>query len=159
MTVKECRDCLADRVSNAVAPPPGRPRPIVKDSGGRCATHWRLEKARRKKAAHEKRVQKVYGLPAGVYDRLHQYQSGRCALCRRSTGARKRLAVDHDHATGLAFGLLCGPCNKDVMGWSRRDVAFFVRCIQYLENPPARQLGIVAYHEDAPSPTDGIIGK
>lgn len=150
MTVRVCKDCLAEWIAvvGVNSGLPSKPRSIVEGSGGRCATHWRDEKKRRKTAAHEKRVQKVYGLPPGDYDRLYEAQGGKCAICRIATGVTKALAVDHDHETGLAYGLLCGPCNKDVMGRSRRDVAFFVRCIQYLDNPPARQLRIVAYHED-----------
>ena len=145
--VDYCKDCWPDGWPEAQLSR-SKLRPIVKGSGGRCATHWRTEKERRKKAAHENRVQKVYGLGPGVYDRLYRHQGGKCYLCQRATGARKKLAVDHDHETGLVYGLLCGPCNKDVMGWSRRDPAYFVRCIQYLDNPPARQLRIVAYHEE-----------
>lgn len=148
--MKICKDCRTEW--EALPEPKGpvtyRPRPIVPDSGSRCATHWRKEKARRKAVAHESRVQKTYGLAAGDYALLYQAQGGKCALCRRSTGARKKLAVDHDHETGLVYGLLCGPCNKDVMGWSRREFQFFHRCIEYLRNPPARQLGIIAYHEE-----------
>ena len=79
---------------------------------------------------------------------MYEFQGGTCALCRRATGARKRLATDHDHVTGLVYGLCCGPCNKDVLGISRRDIAYFERCIEYLRNPPAKQLGLVAYHEE-----------
>ncbi len=149
--MKICRDCATEweAVPEPKVPVTYRPRSIVEDSGGRCATHWRKERARRKEAAHERRMQKVYGLPPGVYDRVYQHQGGKCALCRRATGATKKLAADHDHQSGLFFGLLCGPCNKDVMGHSRRDIAYFVRCIQYLDNPPARQLRIVAYHEES----------
>lgn len=143
--MKACKDCLAE---NPVVPKVMRP--IVEKSGGRCATHWRKEKARRKKAAHEKRVQNVYGLSDGDYDALYIHQGGRCALCQRAKGLNRRLAVDHDHETGLVYGLLCAVCNKDVMGTaSRRDIAYFVRCIQYLQNPPARQLHITAYHKES----------
>lgn len=124
-----------------------RPRPIVKDSGTRCATHWRLEKARRKKAAHDKRVQKVYGLAEGDYDRLYEAQGGKCAICRRSTGASKKLAVDHDHRDGRARGLLCSPCNK-LLGHLRDDVDAVLRIYTYLSNSPASRLGIVAIHEE-----------
>lgn len=145
---RECKDCKSERLARGVPVPARAPRAIAKNSGGRCATHWRDEKGRRKKAAHERRVQQVYGLPPGVYDRLYEFQGGKCYICRRATGERKRLAVDHDHSTGLVYGLLCGPCNRDVLGHSRRDVAYFMRCIQYLRNPPARQLGVVAYHKE-----------
>lgn len=148
--MRVCRDCLAEWREKDPANRSARPptRPIVENSGGRCASHWRDEKKRRKDAAHEKRVQKVYGLPPGAYEMLYRHQGGRCAICQRSTGARKKLAVDHDHDTGLAFGLLCSPCNHDVLGWSRRQVEYFQRCIDYLRNPPAKQLRLVAYHEE-----------
>ena len=156
----QCKDCRAEQEAydNWCADPGARghekPMPAlpaatvrpVKAPGPRCVSHMRKEKERRRKAAHEKRVQKVYGLSDGDYDRLYEHQGGRCYLCRRATGRSRKLAVDHDHATGLVYGLLCSPCNKDVMGHSRRDVAYFVRCLQYLDNPPARQLHITAYH-------------
>lgn len=123
------------------------PRPAP-NPGPRCATHWRAELKRRKAQAHENRMGKVYGLPPGAYERVYRHQGGVCALCQRSKGIVKKLAADHDHETGLFYGLLCGPCNKDVMGWSRRQIAYFERCIEYLRNPPARQLGLVAYHEE-----------
>lgn len=154
--MRVCRDCQAEwdeweaaggASAGAVAPKTSGKRPAP-HPGPRCATHHREFKKVSKARAHEARVQKVYGLGEGDYQRLYELQEGRCALCQRATGARKRLAVDHDHESGLAYGLLCGVCNKDIMGWSRRDVAYFVRCLQYLENPPARQLGIVAIHEE-----------
>lgn len=127
--------------------PEGGKRPVTRP-GPRCATHQRNRKAKAKVTQHESYVQRVYGLGPGDYARVYEFQGGVCALCQRSTGKVKMLACDHDHATGLFYGELCGPCNKDIMGWSRRDVAYFERCIQYLLNPPAKQLGIVAYHQD-----------
>lgn len=127
--------------------PEGSKRPVTRP-GPRCATHQRNRKRKQKVTQHESYVQRVYGLGPGDYNRMYELQGGVCALCQRSKGIVKMLAVDHDHDTGLAYGLLCGPCNKDIMGWSRRDPAFFVRCIQYLECPPARKLHIVAYHQD-----------
>jgi hypothetical protein len=143
---QECKDCKAERERRG-DPPPSRPRPAPY-RGPRCATHDRQRRRATKAQSHENRVQKVYGLGPGDYGRLYLHQGGKCALCQRATGQTKKLAVDHDHETGLVYGLLCGPCNKDVMGWSRRQADYFVRCIQYLDNPPARQLRIVAYHED-----------
>ncbi|PRH79344.1 endonuclease VII [Streptomyces solincola] len=93
----------------------------------------------RRVAAHEKRVQRTYGLDPGEYDRLHAFQGGLCALCRRATGATRKLSVDHDHATGEVRGLLCRPCNN-TLGHARDAVAFFARGIDYLNDPPARQM-------------------
>jgi hypothetical protein len=151
MTVKECRDCLAERVAKAVAPPPGRVRPIVEGSGGRCATHWRDEKKRRKGSAHERRVQKVYGLPAGAYQALYEFQGGRCAICGRGRGISKKLAVDHDHVTGLVRGLVDANCNR-MLGDLRDDLEAARRLVAYLENSPAARLNIRAIHQENRDP-------
>lgn len=151
MVTAYCKDCVKefgvmDTGRHLFFPPAHhKPRPAP-HPGPRCATHWRAAQKGTKTTQHERYVQRVYGLPPGGYQELYEHQGGKCALCQRSKGIKKRLAVDHDHETGLAYGLLCGPCNKDVMGWSRRDPQYFQRCIQYLVNPPARQLRIVAYH-------------
>lgn len=104
----------------------------------RCSKeNKRLNKAR----AHENRVQSVYGLEPGDYDELYDAQDGLCAMCKRATGARKKLAVDHDHdieelGKASVRGLLCGPCNQ-IVGHARNDPAFFDRGAEYLRNPPA----------------------
>lgn len=98
---------------------------------------------------------RVYGLALGDYDRLYEFQGGKCYICQRATGATKKLAVDHNHncdqghprenaCRECVYGLLCGPCNKDVIGHLRRDVAAFRRAIDYLENPPARRLALAS---------------
>lgn len=81
----------------------------------------------------------AYGLRLGEYAALYAAQGGKCALCLRATGARKRLAVDHDHATGEVRGLLCGVCNR-TLGHFRDDPQAFLRCAAYLNQPPARLL-------------------
>lgn len=130
-----CKDCLAEGRGLCLKQRPA-PHP-----GPRCATHHREVVKARRAAAHETRVQKVYGLKEGDYARLLELQRGRCALCRRANGATKKLAVDHDHRTGAPRGLLCGPCNKGVIGHSREEIAYFERCIKYLTHPPAKRLG------------------
>lgn len=144
MGIRRCKDCLAEN------PEPGSAklnRPIVPDSGGRCATHWRAEKKRRKEAAHERRVQSTYGLPPGTYGILYSFQGGTCAGCRRARGISKKLAVDHDHSTGRVRGLLCSTCNR-LLGHFRDDPETFLRLAAYLKSPPAAQLGLVAVHKE-----------
>jgi hypothetical protein len=108
---------------------------LALNPGPRCTTHWREEVKRRKAANHEKRVQETYGLEKGEYAQLYTFQGGLCALCRRATGASRRLSVDHDHATGAVRGLLCRPCNT-LLGHARDAIAFFQRCINYLAKSP-----------------------
>ena len=77
----------------------------------------------------------TYGLEKGEYAQLYLFQGGKCALCRRATGASRKLSVDHDHATGLVRGLLCRPCNT-MLGHARDSAMFFLRCIWYLRRTP-----------------------
>lgn len=104
---------------------------------------------RRKAEAAERRNQNVYGLERGEYAQLYEFQGGLCALCRRATGASRRLSVDHDHATGDVRGLLCRPCNT-LLGHARDKIAFFRRCAGYLAFPPYRAMkdGWKAWYED-----------
>lgn len=135
-----CRDCWAPwEAQNEVPMPPKPWRPIIDGSGTRCATHWREEKKRRKEMAHENYVGKTYGLTSGQYDTLYAAQLKTCAICLRATGKTKRLAVDHDHATGEVRGLLCGPCNS-MLAHARDSDMFFYRAANYLQRPPARRI-------------------
>lgn len=69
---------------------------------------------------HDSYVSRTYGLERGEYARILDAQDGRCAICTRRPRAR-RLAVDHDHATGAVRGLLCYTCNKFVLGFIEFD--------------------------------------
>lgn len=135
MSDPRCKDCVTAAEEFPHLPPPKVWRPVIEKSGGRCTTHWRVEKKRRREAAHEKSVQRVYGLSEGEYAALYEFQGGRCALCRRATGKTRRLSVDHDHATGAVRGLACRPCNT-ILGHARDSIAFFRRCADYLGDPP-----------------------
>jgi len=100
-------------------------------------TRSEIEKARKRSdAAHARHIGLTYGITSDEYQRIYQYQGGRCALCRRATGRTRRLAVDHCHATGRVRGLCCKYCNR-LLGFARDSVDFFRRCVAYLESPPA----------------------
>lgn len=105
-----------------------------------CATHRRARRTKRRDYSHDRHIGEVYGLSTAEYNSIKAHQGGTCALCLRATGATRKLAVDHDHATGLIRGILCKPCNRNVLGQARDDVEFFERCIEYLKNPPAVQV-------------------
>lgn len=127
-----CRDCLAEGITTS--------RPVVQ--AGRCATHHRRVTAARKLAAHDKMVQRVYGLEPGDYDRLYEAQGGVCGGCgpwSGRSGKTKKLAVDHDHQSGEVRGLLCSDCNRGI-GRYRDNPEIFDNLAEYLRNPPARKV-------------------
>jgi hypothetical protein len=140
-----CKDCEAERERRGL-PVPANPRPAPYP-GPRCASHDRAKKKLSRSGAHERRVQKVYGLQPGQYGQIYLAQGGKCAICQRATGATRNLAVDHDHASGLVRGLLCSTDNK-LVGHLRDDPEAALRLYRYLIDPPAKQLGIRAVHED-----------
>jgi hypothetical protein len=140
-----CKDCPDETV-----PSKRRPAP---HPGPRCATHHRERKRTVSARAHERRLVAQFGLTAEEYAALYEAQGGRCYVCRKATGAARRLAVEHDH--GLARlhdhpddqacrkcvrGLACGWCNYDVLGRLGDDPATFERIASALRCPPARRL-------------------
>lgn len=141
----ECKDCKEERERRGRDKPSAlRPAPYP---GPRCHSHNLQRKRDVKSGTHERRVRKVYGLAQGEYGKLYLHQKGVCAICQRATGKTRALSVDHDHKNGLVRGLLCRPCN-DLLGHLRDDPEAARRIAGYLTFPPARQLGIVAVHED-----------
>jgi hypothetical protein len=76
---------------------------------------------------------------ADDYRVLYRECGGRCPICHRKV-VSKRMAVDHDHETGLVRGLLDASddwgCNRAVLG-NIRDLAMARRIVEYLESPPA----------------------
>ncbi|AEJ92376.1 recombination endonuclease VII [Mycobacterium phage Timshel] len=130
MTVKVrvCVDCITEGItSKRKAPHPGP----------RCVTHHRAKRLQRKTMSQEQRWLDVYGITADEYWAIYEYQGGLCYGCRRANGQRKRLSVDHDHKTGIVRGLLCTPCNRNVLGHLRDDLEAFDRFSHYLKHPPA----------------------
>lgn len=145
--MKSCKDCRALVELGELSPASlQRPAPFP---GPRCATHHRAARKRRAADTHGRDVLRRFGLTAEEYARLFAYQGSRCAICRRATGATKRLAVDHDHTCcpgptscgRCVRGLLCGPCNG-MLAHARDDAELFRRAMRYLAEWPATQAGI-----------------
>lgn len=146
MKPRVCKDCAAEGL------PLTRPTTTgsgVLIPGPRCITHDRIERARRRLAAHAKRVESVYGITGAEYWAIYEAQGGKCYTCHRATGKTKRLAVDHDHTMGCGHdpkvgcrkcvrALVCGPCNREVLG--RLDIMGMIRCIEVLKDHPAQAI-------------------
>ena len=62
-------------------------------------------------------LHKKYGISDEDYRNLLFTQGGRCAVCGLPP-SKKRLSVDHDHATGRVRGLLHGSCNIGIGSFS-----------------------------------------
>ena len=128
MSKKRCVDCAKEGITT---------RREAKYPGPRCYTHHKQRLRKQSRARHGAHIEATYGITADEYEALYQAQGGVCAICNRATGARRRLAVDHDHSTGYVRGLLCRPCNHKVLGHLRDDPKALERAINYLQNPPA----------------------
>lgn len=134
--MKRCKDCVAEGVTT------NRPLAKVKGKlvpGPRCVTHHRLAKKAASARNHGRQIESKYGITAEDYAALLAYQGGKCFICERARGVRRRLAVDHNHVTGEVRGLLCSKCNQ-MLGEARDNPEFFRRAAHYLGNPPFDEL-------------------
>lgn len=89
---------------------------------------------------HIRMLKSKYNLTDNEYNELFLLQQGVCAICGKSesaldrTGKRiRRLAIDHNHATGRVRGLLCGDCNQ-LIGRLEQDEVRVKRMLEYIEN-------------------------
>jgi hypothetical protein len=72
---------------------------------------YRAANPEKTKAKHIKAYLKgVYGITLEQYETMLKHQNGKCQICRKESKGR-RLAIDHDHVTGIVRGLLCVGCN------------------------------------------------
>jgi hypothetical protein len=74
----------------------------------------------------------TYGITCEDYHRLLRRQKGVCAICGRRPG-KWRLAVDHDHESGVVRGLAHHRCQR----WITTQV------VHYLADPPGQALNVV----------------
>ena len=73
---------------------------------------------------------KNYGIYLEQYENILNQQNGVCAICKK-VQTKRRLAVDHDHVTGLVRGLLCTSCNVG-LGLLKDDCTLLNEAIKYL---------------------------
>lgn len=66
--------------------------------------HWSEE-------SRNDRLQRQYSITEEQYEAIFRKQDGRCGICS-CRQHYQRLAVDHDHKTGMVRGLLCVQCNR-----------------------------------------------
>jgi hypothetical protein len=85
----------------------------------------------------EYNLQRQYGLSVDEYNSILNEQKGKCAICGETEneamrGKAMKFAVDHDHATGVIRGLLCGNCNRGI-GNLQDSITTMTNAIDYLK--------------------------
>lgn len=97
-------------------------------------------------ASRRGKLKVKYGLTVGDYEKMLLAQNGVCAICLQpetvassrfsrplNTRTVRRLAVDHDHATGKVRSLLCRDCNT-VLGLLKDNPDLALRIANYLRS-------------------------
>jgi|SRR5215469_2910142 len=87
-----------------------------------AARKWRAENRERhlelcRNWYRKNYVAKAYDVPVDWYNEQLERQKGVCAICGKM--GKRRLCVDHDHATGKVRGLLCDYCNVALRAMER----------------------------------------
>lgn len=94
-------------------------------------TDWsQINKDKIREYNYQHKLKISYGLTIEGYNLLLGVQNGRCAICSDLPGKR-RLAVDHDHKTGIVRSLLCGRCNT-ALGNLRENPEIMLKMIAYI---------------------------
>jgi len=73
-----------------------------------------------------------YNITPSEYNRILGAQSGVCVICGKTPEENgRRLAVDHNHATGEVRGLLCTNCNL-MLGNAKDNPVSLSRAADYI---------------------------
>lgn len=98
---------------------------------------WKAWRVANRLTRHAKKL-RAYGLTTEEYEEIRERQGGVCGICSAplDLSGRRRLAVDHDHATGRVRGLLCMQCNIG-LGCFKDDPTLLASAGRYLARPSA----------------------
>ena len=96
------------------------------------------KKALVKISPRDSRLKRLYGLQPGEFEKVLEFQGGKCFICEKPPKEGKNLHVDHCHHTGLVRGLLCWKDNAAV-GKFNDDSTRIYRAYLYLMGPPVTE--------------------
>lgn len=98
---------------------------------------WNVCKVCKNERATEWTRKRLYNITGIEYDAILALQNGVCAICKKPPKiGGKKLAVDHDHKTGLIRGLLCWSCNS-FLSKANDDPVIIMNAADYIMSPPA----------------------
>ena len=97
-----------------------------------------LDRLRANGVLQEAQLRCVYNMTLLDYAKMYKEQGGCCAICGTpQRKLKKRLSVDHDHATDMVRGLLCLRCNVG-LGCFEDNVEILSRAMSYLKGGGAK---------------------
>jgi hypothetical protein len=82
---------------------------------------------------------KSFGIDLEEYSKKEALQDFKCKICFSKNKSGKKLAVDHDHATGKIRDLLCSSCNS-ALGLLKEDIDILANMIEYLKRHKNEQI-------------------
>ena len=101
------------------------------------ARAWRAKQSQEYLQTRERKytLRYNYGLTPEQYDTMFQVQGGVCAICKNppQDDKKRRLVVDHCHATEKNRGLLCIKCNntlerlESIPNWQERAYEYLAK--------------------------------
>ena len=100
---------------------------------GEFASAYKHGRSHTKEYDLELHMKRNYGIDFSEYNKMLEKQNGVCAICGSSPPDhhKKRLNVDHCHATGRVRGLLCDACNR-ALGLFKDNPNLMLKAISYL---------------------------
>ncbi len=110
------------------------------EAHGLCVNCYQKSRKNYREGYRKKNLNKSLrrtGITEDRYRELLTLQGGVCAICKGDPNGKGRLAIDHDHKTGEARGLLCSNCNPG-LGFFKDDPLLLAQAIRYLATTSAK---------------------
>lgn len=93
-----------------------------------------MKKLTRAESLRQERLLFNFSLTLSDWQKIADYQEGKCALCQRAPD--KTLHTHHDHGTGQIIALLCINCNR-FLKLADSSLEILERLVEIVKNPPA----------------------
>lgn len=120
-----CRDCIKMKYHEKIR--------IDPDYFNRRQNERRKEDPDYRISAYQRNKERKYGISQEKFDKILKSQKGKCAICGiHQRDLKRKLAIDHNHDTGVVRGLLCHKCNF-LLGYANEDLDVLQNSINYLK--------------------------
>ena len=100
----------------------------IKDSND----YYHNNKEKVKVVIERSRLKRTYGITLEEFNEMSLKQNNVCAICGNKETESKKLAIDHNHATGEIRKLLCHKCNRG-LGSFKDDIQILQNALNYLK--------------------------